>query len=528
MPVTSQTSPRRRGLASSVSAVSPRARRRRARRRRGGASTASSAWSDASRPSARRGTTFRSRYARHGRPRAAADRSARRAATPAARRPRGTSLRAYVRLYHRGGASVTLTRIQREEQAGWASTSARLCRTACACSPRRSPTRSRSPATSCCGRIALRERVEPRDRALRRAHVLQGDGAAPDRARPDDRRRRDRRRVQRLHLEGVHRLLHPLRRRAARHRARRARRHAAQLEVRPRGARAREGRDPRGDEHVLRHAARLRRRRSTRSSSSATNPLGWETLGTKRDDQGGDARDVHRLPRALVHAGSAWSSASRAWSATTCSRGSKSCSATSAATAPAHRCRPRSTARPRPRVRLHTKDSDQAQICTRRPDRTRSTHPDRYALQLLGTVLGTGMSSRLFLEVRERRGLAYYVYGLNSSLHRRRHALRAGRRRPRSASTRRSSVIAEQFRGWLAEPVPDGRAREGARARQGPLRPADREPERAAALRPAARGARGPGGRAGGAARRARRRHRRGRPARRAGRDRRTAASAWR
>jgi predicted Zn-dependent peptidase len=30
-------------------------------------------------------------------------------------------------------------------------------------------------------------------------------------------------------------------------------------------------------------------------------------------------------------------------------------------------------------------------------------------------VLGTGMSSRLFLEVRERRGLAYYVYAFNNS-----------------------------------------------------------------------------------------------------------------
>ena len=43
------------------------------------------------------------------------------------------------------------------------------------------------------------------------------------------------------------------------------------------------------------------------------------------------------------------------------------------------------------------------------------THPDRYALQLLGTVLGTGMSSRLFTEVRERRGLAYYVFATNHS-----------------------------------------------------------------------------------------------------------------
>jgi predicted Zn-dependent peptidase len=43
------------------------------------------------------------------------------------------------------------------------------------------------------------------------------------------------------------------------------------------------------------------------------------------------------------------------------------------------------------------------------------THPDRYALQLVGTVLGTGMSSRLFTEVRERRGLAYYVFATNQS-----------------------------------------------------------------------------------------------------------------
>lgn len=35
--------------------------------------------------------------------------------------------------------------------------------------------------------------------------------------------------------------------------------------------------------------------------------------------------------------------------------------------------------------------------------------PDRYVLQVLNTVLGRGMSSRLFKEVRERRGLAYSV-----------------------------------------------------------------------------------------------------------------------
>ena len=37
-------------------------------------------------------------------------------------------------------------------------------------------------------------------------------------------------------------------------------------------------------------------------------------------------------------------------------------------------------------------------------------HPDRHKLYLLNTILGGGMSSRLFQEVREKRGLAYSVY----------------------------------------------------------------------------------------------------------------------
>jgi len=67
-----------------------------------------------------------------------------------------------------------------------------------------------------------------------------------------------------------------------------------------------------------------------------------------------------------------------------------------------------------PQVRVHTKASDQAHLCLG----VRSyplEHPDRYALQLLTTVLGGGMSSRLFTEVRERRGLAYYVFGSNNA-----------------------------------------------------------------------------------------------------------------
>jgi predicted Zn-dependent peptidase len=63
-----------------------------------------------------------------------------------------------------------------------------------------------------------------------------------------------------------------------------------------------------------------------------------------------------------------------------------------------------------PQVKLHTKQSDQAHIRVGVHSYP-LIHPDRYALSLLATVLGGGMSSRLFTEVRERRGLAYYIYG---------------------------------------------------------------------------------------------------------------------
>jgi len=65
-----------------------------------------------------------------------------------------------------------------------------------------------------------------------------------------------------------------------------------------------------------------------------------------------------------------------------------------------------------PRVKVHSKQSDQAHVRVGVHSYPLD-HPDRYNLALLGTVLGGGMSSRLFTEVRERRGLAYYVYGYN-------------------------------------------------------------------------------------------------------------------
>src|SRR5213082_2101793 len=63
----------------------------------------------------------------------------------------------------------------------------------------------------------------------------------------------------------------------------------------------------------------------------------------------------------------------------------------------------------RPRVQVRHVKTEQAHICLG----TRAMsylHPDRYALDLLNTVLGEGMSSRLFLNIRERLGLAYDVH----------------------------------------------------------------------------------------------------------------------
>ncbi len=62
-----------------------------------------------------------------------------------------------------------------------------------------------------------------------------------------------------------------------------------------------------------------------------------------------------------------------------------------------------------PHVLVRRRETEQAHICL--GVRAFSyTHPDRYALDLLNTVLGEGMSSRLFLNIRERLALAYDVH----------------------------------------------------------------------------------------------------------------------
>jgi predicted Zn-dependent peptidase len=76
--------------------------------------------------------------------------------------------------------------------------------------------------------------------------------------------------------------------------------------------------------------------------------------------------------------------------------------------------RPREdTAAPQPVVVLN-RDSEQSHVVTGLRSFP-ALDPDRYALTVLNQVLGGGMSSRLFQEIRETRGLAYSVFSYHAS-----------------------------------------------------------------------------------------------------------------
>jgi predicted Zn-dependent peptidase len=71
---------------------------------------------------------------------------------------------------------------------------------------------------------------------------------------------------------------------------------------------------------------------------------------------------------------------------------------------------------PSRRVVAVERATEQAHLVVGVPSLTRDD-PDRHALTLLNHVLGGGMASRLFQEIRERRGLAYSVYSYRSGYH---------------------------------------------------------------------------------------------------------------
>jgi predicted Zn-dependent peptidase len=67
-----------------------------------------------------------------------------------------------------------------------------------------------------------------------------------------------------------------------------------------------------------------------------------------------------------------------------------------------------------PGRRFQLKETEQFHICVCGPGLARADD-DRFALSLLDTMLGGTASSRLFQEIRERRGMAYSVYSYHSA-----------------------------------------------------------------------------------------------------------------
>jgi predicted Zn-dependent peptidase len=62
-----------------------------------------------------------------------------------------------------------------------------------------------------------------------------------------------------------------------------------------------------------------------------------------------------------------------------------------------------------PKIVVRNKELEQSHVCLGTPG-YRQDHEDRYSSYVLNTILGGSMSSRLFQNVREKRGLAYAVF----------------------------------------------------------------------------------------------------------------------
>jgi len=62
----------------------------------------------------------------------------------------------------------------------------------------------------------------------------------------------------------------------------------------------------------------------------------------------------------------------------------------------------------KPEVLIHYKKTDQTHLCLGVRGYN-LFHPDRYVLRVINALLGGGMSSRMWIAIRERKGLAYYV-----------------------------------------------------------------------------------------------------------------------
>jgi predicted Zn-dependent peptidase len=121
---------------------------------------------------------------------------------------------------------------------------------------------------------------------------------------------------------------------------------------------------------------------------------------------------------------------------------------------------------PEARRLFHQKDTEQYHLCVGAPGLSREDDR-RFVLRVLDTVLGGSTSSRLFQEIREKRGLAYAVYSYQS------HYIDSGQTalyvgtRPENVS-QAFDIIGRELERIRNEPVSDAeleRAKENVKGR---------------------------------------------------------------
>jgi predicted Zn-dependent peptidase len=110
-----------------------------------------------------------------------------------------------------------------------------------------------------------------------------------------------------------------------------------------------------------------------------------------------------------------------------------------------------------PQVIVRSKELEQSHVCLGTNSYAQN-HADRYVSYIMNTVLGGSMSSRLFQNVRERRGLAYAVFsGLSAYRDAGNITIYAGC--ANEAVPEVVELCVEELRGMKAEPVPEAELR---------------------------------------------------------------------
>jgi len=135
-------------------------------------------------------------------------------------------------------------------------------------------------------------------------------------------------------------------------------------------------------------------------------PLGRPILGTRRSVARLRREDLARFFRRVYHAGNVVIAAAGNLSH---GRLARTVSRHFAGLRPGPRSRPGPAPRPAGRVIIrHKEELEQVHVCLGTAAFSQ-VHPQRFASYVLNTVLGGSMSSRLFQNVREKRGLAYAI-----------------------------------------------------------------------------------------------------------------------